>query len=67
MFALVLAHINNFQDICCRKQAGFFSFDDKNLQTRLKLVSEHDLFYGSSSMSESQQGREKFVTSLVQQ
>ena len=41
MFALVLAHINNFQDICCRKQAGFFSFDDKNLQTRLKLVGEH--------------------------
>ena len=77
MFTLVLAHINNIQDICCRKQAGFFSFDDKNLQTRLKLVGEHpgvnmsfpipNSFYTDQVQCLSHSRDPKFVTSLVQQ
>ena len=43
MFNLVLAHVNNFQDIyAIENRLDFVFIDDKSLQRRRKFVGERD-------------------------
>ena len=55
-FNVVLAHVNFFQDICYRNQAGFcFFWPQKSAKTTNKQTNRTNLSYWSVSMSEARE------------